>query len=68
MLHSDAPMQELQELRVWRTYLNLEHPSTASLSADADATQTDGACEDDKPLRPRPLPRLEGPFHAYTEK
>ena len=30
LLHSDAPMQELQELRMRRTYLALEHPYRAS--------------------------------------
>ena len=39
-----------------------------SLAADADATQTGGACEDDKPLRPTSGYAVEGPVHAYTEK
>ena len=63
-------MQELQALRIYRVDGGLVHLHSLSRGADADATQTSGACEDDKPLRPASAnpPRLEGPVHAYTEK
>ena len=71
LLHSDAPMQQLQELVIYRVDGGLVHLSTAlAANADADAMQTGCACAVPMMtllLRPTPVLWLEGPVHAYKE-
>ena len=67
LLHSDAPMQELQELRIYRVDSGLMHPpQPLAANADADATQTRArASKDDIPRDPSG-PAVEQHARAYT--